>query len=118
MPLLSRSRAMIAASEIISLSFSRGVRFIKFSVLRQPSTRPHFRDSEWSRTESWLKLLEKAAQSQLQIRGLFRGKAGDNESTYQRHCTVAFQGRKNLAQKLHPSIQIRPKIDKCCNRIE
>jgi hypothetical protein len=32
---LSRSRATIAASEIISLSFSRGVRFINFSVLRQ-----------------------------------------------------------------------------------
>src|SRR5579864_7457736 len=83
-PLLSRSRATIAASEIISLSFSRGVRFINVSVLRQSLTRPHFRYLEGSGTELWSELLEKAAQGKLQIRGHFRGKSNDDQSAYQR----------------------------------
>src|SRR6266478_9500126 len=116
-PLLSRSRATIAASEIISLSFSRGVRFMNFSVLRRSLAGPHFRYSEGSRAELWSELLEKAAQGKLQIRRLFRGKADDDQSAYQRHCRIAFQGRNNLAQKILSLLWIRPEIDQCCNRL-
>src|SRR5246127_3653067 len=116
-PLLRRSRATIAASEIISLSFSRGVRFINFSVLRQSLTRQHFRYLEGSGTELWSELLEKAAQGKLQIRGLFRGKANDDQSAYQRRGTSATEGRKNIAQQPQSFFQMRSEIDQCCNRL-
>src|SRR4029077_10163824 len=99
-PLLSRSRATIAASEIISLSFSRGVRFINFSVSAESLTRPHLRYLEGSGTEFWPELLDKAAQRKLQIKGLFRRKTEDNKSAYQCRRTIASQGRNNLPQKL------------------
>src|ERR1700745_2398788 len=110
-PLASRPRATSAASAIISLSFSRGVRFMIFSVPWRALTGPHLRHPERAASQLAAELLEKILQGDPQVVERPRGKANDDKPANRCRGVLALQRANNVAQKIQPRVGIGPGID-------
>src|SRR5258708_38055532 len=111
MPLASRPRATSAASAIMSLSFSRGVRFICFLHSIAGLARPHFRHSERAGANLPAELLENVAQGESQVGCHLGGKPNDHEPANRCRAAVALKRRSDVAQGFQPCLEIRPEID-------
>src|SRR6202008_3343678 len=95
---------------IISLSFSRGVKFTKTPILSQHSARPHCWHLKRSMKKS-VELLEHASQRCPQIVGVSRSKATDRQSANQRRGTVAVQRRSEIANEFERGSEFCPEVN-------
>src|SRR5262249_12803727 len=109
-PRASRPRATIAASAIMSLSLSRGVRFIAASDSSRRLTGPHLRDAERARSQRAVELVEHAAQAASQGGGERRREARDDQPADHRGRGGAFEGGHPIAQTIQPVLEVRPEI--------
>src|SRR5262245_49269333 len=96
MPFANLARATCAATAIISLSFSRGVRFTSFSDSNTDSARPHLRHVKWHGSLS-AKLLKQATQGCLQRRGRTRGKSANCNAADDRRSAEAIARSGEIA---------------------
>src|SRR5580658_5929893 len=118
MPVARRPRATIAASEIISLSLSRGVRFIVLLRPRRRSARPHLWQPKRTLLPRALELQQNLPQIRFQLRPIARPEARDHEPGHYGHEAVTPQLGSQLAQELDLRRRIRAEIDERTDRLE
>src|SRR5262249_57027116 len=79
------------------------------------SARPHLRYSEGTGSKFSAELLEHCLQGAPQVGRHLRGEANNNEPAHRSCGAAALQGGNDVAQKLQPRVEMRPKIDERCD---
>src|ERR1700743_2383873 len=98
---MSRARATIAATAINNLSFSRGVKFMRHSVLSsRRSADPHFRNAKRTGLASIFEIFEDDNQRVSQVRRRPGGQPDDQKAVDQRRCTHASKAPRKLPDHL------------------